>query len=211
MKIKMFGAGKSAELIIRYLNEDCYEEYDFEIYDDIVTDNIMGYPISGKLSDADIRKGDHVIISIGLAMWLRRELFNRYKSKAVFVNVNRSDIDATAIGHGNIIFPDVSFDYASTIGDNNVISAGTVITHHCHIGDSNLFGPGCLLSGSVIIGNNCTFGAGVIFQPGVKIADGITIPSGVVIVGNINHPVKAQRDGGILTGQYRNVYRGYDR
>jgi NDP-sugar pyrophosphorylase family protein len=203
MKIKILTAGKGAELIMRYLNEeDPFTDYDFELYDDIAKGGVMGYPIVGGLSDADIKKGDYVIIGTSTHMALRRNLFDKYRDKATFITINRSNLDSGRVGQGNIIFPNVSFDYDSTIGGNNVISAGTVITHHCKIGDSNLFGPGCLLSGSVVIGNNCTFGSGIVFEPNVKIADGVTIPSGAVVVGDVSRPIKAKRLGGILTGEY---------
>jgi acetyltransferase-like isoleucine patch superfamily enzyme len=200
--IKILTAGKSAELILHFLI-DKYYDYKRELYDDTkdIGEIIIKTEVKGGLDDISVCDGDIIVIATGL-MFLRRELYDKYKGKTHLLNILRSPTGFSAIGEGNLIFPDVSIDGFCKLGSNNVISAGTVITHHCTIGDSNLLGPGCLLSGSVVIGDNCDIGSGVIFEPGVRVADNTKIPSGAVVVGSVSGGLRMRQRRGFGTGEY---------
>jgi len=173
-----------------------------EVIEKFIIENIEFSSLKNYLYEEEFEyKNEYLIIATG-DMKLRRQVWEKYKN-CNFLNINRSKYSPQKMGKGNIIFPEVFFDYFTEIGNNNIISAGTTVNHHCKIGDSNLFGPGCHLSGSVIVGNNCTFGSGVIVEPNSIIKDNTTIPSGTIIIGNIEGRIIAKRNKNILSGEYK--------
>ena len=195
MKIAIIGEGKGAELIDRHFKEmlDPYEgKVEWSFFDEL-----KGKPLT------EIPE-DHKLIISSSNMQFRRRIFAQYPRDR-FINVNRSDDGMQQMGFGNLISPNVHFDYFAEIGDNNVISNGTIINHHCKVGSGNLFGTGCMLNGSVTIGDNCTIGAGVIFEPKVRIGNDCVIVSGSVICGDL--PTRAK----VLvnkTLEYGPIYQG---
>ncbi len=199
MNIAIITKGKMSELAYKFFS-DLKIKNDFlgdkGLPKELVPENISFYNEEDNFQPTD----EMIFISTG-DMERRRRIFPKY-SYTKYLNIIQSSNYPTYFGICNFVFPDVYFGDFTHLGDNNIISAGTIISHHCKIGSGNLLGPGCLLSGSVIIGNNCTIGSGVIFEPGVKIADNMTIPSGAIIVGNMDKPILAKREGFIFNGQY---------
>lgn len=195
MKIAIIGDGKGAELIKRYLTEET-DQLDriesFECFDD------------NKGKGIDQIPKDYYLIISSSNMKFRRDIFALFPTDR-FININRSAYPMQPMGKGNLIFPNVHFDYFAEIGHNNVISNGTIINHHCKVGSGNLFGTGCLLNGSVIIGNNCTIGAGVIFEPKVKVGNDAFIVSGSVICGDIPARARVLVD---KNREYGPIYQG---
>lgn len=214
-KLFVVGAGKGADLVIRYFQElpswclECRVPFSIEgVFDDNKTGDCLGVPILGKVSlvdslpDGTLHIEDDMVVvdeTVSLCisssnMKFRRQVYGAHRKRFFFEGVLRSRPKGY-IGQGNLIFPRVTMDWFSTIGDNNVISTGAVINHHCHVGNGNLFGPGCMLSGSVTVGNNCLFGSGVIVEPCVTIGDDVHVASGTIIVSDVpsGTTIKADR------------------
>lgn len=216
-KIIIIGGGKGADLIIQYHRENIdFKYYNKEcdicgIIDDFSSGERMGVPIIGTTSDLpNINKDYGIIISVSKDMEWRRKIYHVCEDLGFnFYNFNRSINQTLAyeveIGKGNLIFPDVGFDYFSSVGDNNVISAGCIIAHHNHIGSGNLFGPSCMFSGSVVIGDNCNFGSGVIVEPGVNIGDNCYIASNTTVIKDVSEGTRIVAEFDI---KQKEIYNG---
>lgn len=83
--------------------------------------------------------------------------------------LKNSRVETTAMGEGNIIFPNASLDPFCQIGDANIFYPNSLLSHHSKIGNFNFIAVNACITGHVTIRNNNFIGANSTIKNGITV------------------------------------------
>jgi sugar O-acyltransferase (sialic acid O-acetyltransferase NeuD family) len=101
------------------------------------------------------------------------------------VHPSASVSKTSTIGHGTVVFQNVTITSDVRIGHHVVILPNTVVSHNDTIGDYTCVGGGVCVSGLVTIGKACYLGSNCSIRERVKIADYCVIGMGSVVLDDV--------------------------
>lgn len=157
--------------------------------DDNAEGERLGYPIIGKVSDAEKYTSDgEFIVAIGSAE-ARGRIMDSLASigarLATLVHPSAVIGLGVTLGEGSAVIAGAVINPMAKIGRGCIINTRASVDHDCEIGDLVHIAPGATVAGEVKIGARTWIGAGATVINGVSISADCTIGAGAVVVKDI--------------------------
>ena len=152
---------------------------------------VEGLPVIGPLAAArDIRECRFVNgIGSPANYTLKEQLIARtglpIERFATLVHPTASVSRTARLGHGVVVFQQVTITSNVTVGHHVVILPNSVISHDDEIGDYTCVAGGVKVSGGVRVGRGCYLGSGAALIGGIEVGDGALVGMGSVVLKNV--------------------------
>ena len=143
-----------------------------------------GYPVIGKIADAEQMSGDK-IVAIGNPK-IRERILNSISKSITLIHPDAVISRRVEIGTGSVVMAGAIINSDTIIGKGTIINTGSSVDHDCKIADYCHISVGAHVAGTVQIGARTWIGAGATVINNVKICSDCMIGAGAVIVGDIN-------------------------
>lgn len=183
-EVIILGAGGHAKVIAEILLRSDKKLAGF--LDDAVTGTVCGYPVLGRLCDAEKhRDGYAFIIGIGdnrTRMTLARKYRLRWCTATHPASVIASD---AVIGEGSVVMPGAVVNPSAVIGTHCIVNSSAVVEHDCTVGDFAHISPGATLCGTVTVGQGTWVGAGATVLNNLTVCPDCVIGAGAVVTRDI--------------------------
>jgi len=161
--------------------------------------SIHGVPVLGGLEVASRYKEAFFVNGIGSpsSFWLKKEIIHktnipRDKFETI-VHPTASVSPLSDLGHGVVVFQNVTMATDVTIQDHVIILPNSVISHGVIIGEYTCLAGGVVVNGDVRVGESCYLGANCSIKQGIVIGDQCLIGMGSVVLNDVN-------DNSVLAG-----------
>ena len=143
-----------------------------------------GYPVIGKIADAEQMSGDK-IVAIGNPQ-IRERILNSMSESITLIHPDAVISRRVEIGIGSVVMAGAIINSDTIIGKGTIINTSSSVDHDCKIADYCHISVGAHVAGTVQIGTRTWIGAGATVINNVKICSDCMIGAGAVIVGDIN-------------------------
>lgn len=183
-KLVIIGAGGHAKVVADIAQKNNLDILGF--LDDNATEDVLGCPIIGKVSDCVNFDSDVMfIIAIGNNE-VREKITSNYNvnytslihpSAQIAIDVN--------IGVGTVIMANAVVNPSAKIGKACIINSNSVVEHDCEIGDYSHISPAVVLCGTVKIGDKVHIGANSVVKNNITICDDVTVGIGAAVTKDI--------------------------
>ena len=180
----IYGASDQGRVVIDII--DAYEKVHGVFDDNPEIDEILGYPVLGKVPDHFVF--DHqLFIAIGNNT-IRKRLVMCYKDRARFATIihesaifsKRANLD-----EGCVVMEGAIVKVNCRLGKHVIVNTGASIDHDCIIGDFVHIAPQSTLCGGISIGEGTLVGANAIILPRVKVGAWCRIGAGSIVNADI--------------------------
>jgi acetyltransferase EpsM len=196
-RLRIFGAGRRAQVVVDQLNWHFSNEYALDgFYDDgkpTGTAGPGGYPILGPIAQglADLRGGNaDAFLAMGTyRSWRACEVLAELQAQGVclarLVAPTAHVSPSAVIGENALVMAGVFIGAEVMIGHLFTAHGGVVVEHHGQIGHNVLLGPGTALAGLCQVGDHCFLGTGTCVMPSVCIGAGTMTGAGSVVIADL--------------------------
>ena len=181
-KLVIIGASGHGKVVADIAVKSGYEEIVF--LDD--NENIVecaGFPVVGKICDADIIDGDK-IVAIGNP--IIRERIQSSIKVVTLVHPDAVISRRVKIGFGSVIMAGAVINSDVIIGEGCIINTGSSVDHDCTIEEFSHISVGAHVAGTVNVGARTWIGAGAIVSNNVSICGDCIIGAGAVVVKDLH-------------------------
>lgn len=143
-----------------------------------------GYPVVGKIADAEQMSGDK-IVAIGNPK-IRERILDSLSQVITLIHPDAVISRRVEIGIGSVVMAGTIINSDTAIGKGAIINTCSSVDHDCKIADYCHISVGAHVAGTVEIGYRTWIGAGVTVTNNVKICNDCMVGAGAVIVKDIN-------------------------
>lgn len=184
-KVIVIGAGGHAKVVIDVIlrSGDCVTGILDDNADTVKA--VLGYPVLGKVCDAE-RYGDcEFVIAIG-SNTVRRRISEKLNVKWYTAIHPAAIISPFAkIGEGSMVMAGVVVNPCAEVGKHCILNTACVVEHDNQIGDYVHISPNAVLGGTVCVGNETHIGIGACVKNNITICEECIVGAGAVVVKNI--------------------------
>ena len=177
------GHGKvAADIAIR----SGYEEILF-LDDNPEARECLGWPVVGRVSEADGYQGDF-FVAIGnptVRERIQNKLEGQGKNLASLIHPSAVIGSCVTIGVGSVVMAGAVINSDTEIGKGSIVNTGASVDHDCRIGAYVHVSVGARVAGTVTIGDRTWVGIGASVINNISIAPDCMIGAGAVVVKNI--------------------------
>lgn len=177
------GHGKvAADIAIR----SGYEEILF-LDDNPEARECLGWPVVGRVSEADGYQGDF-FVAIGnptVRERIQNKLEGQGKNLALLIHPSAILGIGVTIGKGSILMAGVVVNPCAEIGKGCILNTAASVDHDCKVGDYVHVSVGAHIAGTVTIGAKTWIGVGAAVRNNVTIAQNCMIGAGATVVRSI--------------------------
>ncbi len=177
------GHGKvAADIAIR----SGYEEILF-LDDNPEARECLGWPVVGRVSEADGYQGDF-FVAIGnptVRERIQNKLEGQGKNLALLIHPSAILGIGVTIGKGSILMAGVVVNPCAEIGKGCILNTAASVDHDCKVGDYVHVSVGAHIAGTVTIGAKTWIGVGAAVKNNVTIAQNCMIGAGATVVRSI--------------------------
>lgn len=154
-------------------------------------DNILGFPVLGKIQDFEKYLQYSFIIAIGDEK-IRENIDIRLNSKvrwytAVHPTAVISSLGVT-VGAGTVVMANAVINSCACIGRHCIINTAAVVEHDNEISDFVHLSPGVTLAGTVKVGMRTHIGVGAVVRNNIEICQDSIVGAGATVVKDITLP-----------------------
>ncbi|MGJ8734892.1 MAG: NeuD/PglB/VioB family sugar acetyltransferase [Cellulophaga sp.] len=186
IKVRLYGAGGHAHVIIDTLKSNGYEITD--VFDNAPKNSLFASLKVEKI-DANFKNfpnsGSPLIIAIGNNK-IRRKIAAVLDVDYISIKHNSAIVSTSAkIGKGTVIFAGAIVQANSNIGEHVIINSGANIDHDAKIEDYVHIAPQVTLCGDVYIKEGAFIGANSVIIPQITIGKWATVGAGTVVLENV--------------------------
>lgn len=185
-KLALLGAGGHAKVVCSLARLAGYQVEGF--FDDRLPEGeqVLGLPILGPLTEAQMAPSDWVLhISLGDNR-LRARYFAMAqewgRSLATLIHPSAVLDPSVLIGAGTVVMAGVVVNVDTRVGQNCILNTSCSLDHDCHLGDHVHLCPGSRLAGGVRVEEGAMLGTGASVIPGRNIGPYTTIGAGAAVV-----------------------------
>ena len=167
---------KSGDLVVGFLDDNPELKEEF-----------IGFPLLGKVSEADKFKEYQFVIAIGNAD-IRERIANKLDVKwytAIHPTAVVAGIDVK-LGEGTVVMANTAINSNAKIGKHCIINTGAIVEHDNLIGDFVHISVGAKLAGNVTVGRKTWVGIGSQIIQGKNIGEEAMIGAGAVVIDDIS-------------------------
>lgn len=176
----IYGASDQGRVVIDVI--DSYEKIHGVFDDNTEIDEVLGYPVVGKIPPGF--KFEHqLFIAIGDNK-IRKRLALLYQNKARFATIiHESAIFSKRanLEEGCVVMEGAIVKVNSNLGKHVIVNTGASIDHDCTIGDFVHIAPQSTLCGGISIGEGTLVGANSIILPRVRVGAWCNIGAGSIV------------------------------
>ena len=187
----IIGAGGHGKVVA----DSALEQGDWEriaFLDDLYPEltEVLGWPVLGKVSDAERYMNDYpdMVIAVGNNQ-RRMELLDTVRELAFGLPVichPSAVISHTAIiGPGCVMFANSVVNPDARLGDGCIVNTGATIDHDCVLADGVHVSPGAHLGGAVVVGRTSWIGIGASVRELTVIGERVLVGAGAAVVGDV--------------------------
>lgn len=148
-----------------------------------LNDEFIGFPVLGKVSEANKYHGYKFVIAIGNAT-IRERISNELNVEwytAIHPTAVVSSIDVE-INEGTVVMANAVINSDSKIGRHCIINTGAIVEHDNNLGDFVHVSIGAKLAGNVKVGHRTWIGVGASVINNMQITNDCMIGAGAVVV-----------------------------
>jgi sugar O-acyltransferase (sialic acid O-acetyltransferase NeuD family) len=176
----IYGASDQGRVVIDII--DAYEKIHGVFDDNPDIDEVLGYPVLGKVPH-DFVFDHQLFIAIGDNI-IRKRLADAYEFRAKFATIihesaifsKRANLD-----EGCVVMEGAIVKVNCHIGKHVIVNTGASIDHDCSIGDYVHIAPQSTLCGRITIGEGTLVGANAIILPGINVGKWCRIGAGSIV------------------------------
>ncbi|MBR5272574.1 MAG: acetyltransferase [Clostridia bacterium] len=189
-KLVIMGAGGHGKVVADCALSVGYTDIEF-LDDNRVVSQVLGFPVSGSVSDADKYDVDSTefFVAIGNNR-VRIDLINQLIGKGCAIATlihPRTVISSFAqVGAGTLVMPGAVINAQAKIGVGAIVNTGVCIDHDCVVGDGVHISPGAILSGTVKVGAGTWICSGAVISNNINIGSGSQVAAGAVVINNVD-------------------------
>jgi len=176
----IYGASDQGRVVIDII--DSYEKIHGVFDDNTEIDEVLGYPVLGKIPPGFEFK-HQLFIAIGDNK-IRKRLALSYQDRARFATIiHESAIFSKRanLNEGCVVMEGAIVKVNSNLGKHVIVNTGASIDHDCTIGDFVHIAPQATLCGGISIGEGTLIGANAIILPRIKIGAWCSIGAGSIV------------------------------
>lgn len=186
IKVRLYGAGGHAHVIIDTLKSNGYEITD--VFDNAPKNSLFASLKVEKI-DANFKNfpntGSPLIIAIGNNK-IRKKIAAVLDVDYISIEHNSAIVSTSAkIGKGTVIFAGAIVQANSAIGEHVIINSGASVDHDAKIEDYVHIAPQVTLCGDVYIKEGAFIGANSVIIPKITIGKWATVGAGTVVIENV--------------------------
>lgn len=152
--------------------------------DNVSIKNCAGYPVVGRIADAEQMIGDK-IVAIGNPQ-IRERILDSLSQVITLIHPDAVISRRVEIGIGSVIMAGAIINSDTVVGKGTIINTSSSVDHDCKIADYCHISVGAHVAGTVEIGDRTWIGAGAIVTNNVKICSDCIVGAGAVIIKDIN-------------------------
>ncbi len=182
-RLIILGASGHGKVISDIAEKNGYTDIVF-VDDNEQVKECVGYPVIGKIADAEQMIGDK-IVAIGTPQ-IRERIQNRISGLITLIHPDTVISRRVEIGTGSVVMAGAIINSDTIIGKGTIINTGSSVDHDCKIADYCHISVGAHVAGTVEIGTRTWIGAGATVINNVKICSDCMIGAGAVIIEDIN-------------------------
>lgn len=186
--IIIIGASGHGKVVADIARLNGYTDISF-LDDDKTLKTCMGYPVIGKLSDAEKHRDSDFFVAIGNPTTRERiqnALIDNNFKITTLIHPSAVIAENVTIGKGTVIMAGTIINPNSKIGNGCIINTGATVDHDNVVKDYAHISVGSHLAGTVTIGERTWIGAGATVSNNIIICPDCTIGAGAVVVRNIH-------------------------
>ena len=186
-KVVIIGASGHGKVIADIIIKSGDEVVGFLDDNPNLAESFIGFPILGRVSDAEVYKERKFVIAIGNAD-IREKIANEFEANwytAIHPTAVISSI-GVEIGAGTVIMANAVINSDARIGKHCIINTGAIVEHDNVIEDFAHISVGAKLAGNVNVGRKTWVGIGSQIIQGKSIGAETMIGAGAVVVCNID-------------------------
>lgn len=179
-EVIIIGAGGHGKVIADIVEKK--EDIVLGFLDDARQENILQYPILGRIDDCINYKDKWFVIGIGNNS-VRKLIAEKYRELHYYTAIHPSANISTnvKVDAGTCIMAGASVNTSAVIKKHCIINTNAVIEHDCTIEDYVHISPGCAICGTVHIGRAAHIGAGATIINNHNIHEDVIIGAGGVV------------------------------
>ncbi len=181
-KLLIIGASGHGKVIADIAVKNAYEDIAF-LDDDESIKICAGFPVIGKVSEAERIPGDK-IVAIGNAN-IRHRIQEDLCNVITLIHPNAVIGRRVEIATGCVVMAGAIINSDTVIGKGVIINTGATVDHDCKVGDYAHISVGSHIAGTVEIGKKTWIGAGAVVSNNLTICDECMVGAGAVVVKNI--------------------------
>lgn len=182
-KLIIIGASGHGKVIVDIALKNGYKEIVF-LDDDIEKNECAGFPVVGKVREADLLKGDK-IVAIGNPR-IREQIQKSITNVVTLIHPEAVVGRRVIIGRGSVVMAGAVINSDTTIGEGCIINTASSVDHDCNIDDYAHISVGAHVAGCVNVGKRTWIGAGAIVSNNIDICGDCIIGAGAVAVKNVD-------------------------
>jgi sugar O-acyltransferase (sialic acid O-acetyltransferase NeuD family) len=163
---------------------------------DMIGQQLLGFPVLGKISQWQEFDVDGLIIAIGsnhIRHMIQQQVEATGRPNWIRVIHPKAVLAETVkVGSGTVVAAGAIVNPDTVIGRHVIINTGATVDHDCVVGDYVHIAPGVHLAGGVKIGDNTFVGIGGVVIPNCHIGTNATIGAGSVVIKDVPAGVTAK-------------------
>jgi sugar O-acyltransferase (sialic acid O-acetyltransferase NeuD family) len=187
-KLIIIGASGHGKVVADIAKLNGYENIAF-LDDDEAIKNCSGYPVIGKVNDAEKFSTSTFFVAIGNNR-IRQKIMNKISDLQIVTLIHPKSVIANSVilGSGTVVMAGTVINPETTVGKGCIINTCSSVDHDCFIKDFAHISVGAHLCGTVSVGNNCWIGAGATVCNNTDICDDVILGAGSVVIKNVIKP-----------------------
>lgn len=189
-KLIIVGAGGHGKVIADIALNMKYSDIEF-LDDNTAIISCMGFPVSGKVSEANKNLDADFIVAIGDSS-IREKVQRNLEEKNFEIKTLKHPKavigNDVIIGKGSVVMAGAVINSGTVIGKGCIVNTGATIDHDNMIGDFVHISVGAHLAGNVKIGRSTWIGAGAIISNNIEVCENVLIGAGAVVIKDIVEP-----------------------
>jgi sugar O-acyltransferase (sialic acid O-acetyltransferase NeuD family) len=158
-----------------------------------------GITILGGLNSALIHEGCYFVNGIGsVSSFLQKDAIIAktqipLERFATVIHPTASVSRMATIGHGSVVFQNVTITSNVSIGNHVIILPNSIISHDAVVGDYTCVSGGVCISGEVTVGKSCYLGTNAAVRDKISVGFGCLVGMGSVVTSDVE-------DGSVVLG-----------
>lgn len=203
--ILVIGAGGHAKSVIDALMS-CGEYGKIAVLEDFGADEVLGFKVIGKVSDASRFLGEYenAVVAVGNNEF-RLKTINELKRigfKLPVIKHKTAYLSRfSTVGEGSVLLANSVVNANVKIGRGVIINSSVTVEHDCKISNGVHLSPNSVVCGAVSVGAETWIGAGATVIDHINIGCNSIIGAGSVVIKNINDNVTVYGNPSKIKGE----------
>ena len=183
-RLVIVGAGGHGKVVADNALRNGYTDIYFA--DDYRTEDCMGFPVLGGMSELAAFDDGRTDFIIGIGSnAVRESIAQQHRVNWVsLIHPSAQIASHVSIGAGTVVMAGAVINACANVGKHCIINSGAIVEHDNHSADYVHISPRAALGGTVTIGPRTHVGIGAVVKNNIDICKDCIIGAGAVVVNN---------------------------